>query len=209
MGRKLNLAGLKFGRLTVEKETEKRDGTNVCWACKCECGNNTIVSTRSLRTGHTKSCGCLQRQTSSENITRVNKRHGKHDAPVFRVWCSMIARCSYSSQQNYSFYGGRGIRVCDRWLKFENFLEDMGEPEPGMQIDRIDPDGDYCLENCRWTSRKQQCRNRRSNKILVFNGEAKCLAQWAEELKIPPSTLSNRIKNGWSEIKVEKLGQAL
>ena len=118
---------------------------------------------------------------------------------TYRSWVNMLTRCNNKNDTGYEWYGGRGIQVCSRWSMYENFLADMGERPERMTIDRIDTNGNYCPENCRWATNKQQHRNKRSNTLLTHGGETKCVAEWAEALGISQRSLSNRIDvYGWS-----------
>ena len=127
------------------------------------------------------------------------KKHGMKDTPEWRVWASLRGRCNSQTHKAYHNYGDRGITVCERWESFENFLEDMGErPSSKHSIDRIDNDGPYSPENCRWATRNEQNRNKRTNRLLTHGGKTLCLAAWAEELSINYMTLLGRLKFGWS-----------
>lgn len=117
---------------------------------------------------------------------------------MFQVWNGMKARCEQVNHSNYKNYGGRGIKVCERWQTFDNFLADMGTPEKGMSLDRIDHNGDYQPDNCRWASRREQSLNTRRSRMLEFNGVSKTAHEWAEELNIDPKTLRQRLYRGWS-----------
>ena len=126
--------------------------------------------------------------------------HGMSKTSTYKSWEAMIQRCSNASLKSYKNYGGRGISVCDEWTKFEKFYADMGIKPNGCSIDRIDVNGNYDQLNCRWSTMKQQNRNRRNNRLIEFNGETMCVNEWAESLGINKRTLLNRITNGW-EIK--------
>jgi hypothetical protein len=185
--------GDRFGKLTVIKDSGKRSKHGaVLFECKCDCGNTSYPQAGSLRFGRVKSCGC------------TNTTHGfSHKIPEYQIWCDMRRRCHDPKRTDYSRYGGRGIYVCDQWLGeegFKNFLYDMGrKPFPKAQIDRIDNDGPYSLNNCRWTTPKINNRNRSNIRWFEYNGEKKLLQEWAEEVNIPYKTLVSRIyRNKWS-----------
>lgn len=127
------------------------------------------------------------------NKNHPRYKHGMSDGKAHRKWMSMRERCYSKTNYQYFRYGGRGIKVCDRWQVFINFYADMGECPEGMTLDRIDVNGDYSPENCRWATMKEQCRNRRTNKLITFKGQTKPLAMWAEELGIKQTTLQMRL----------------
>ena len=128
--------------------------------------------------------------------TRKYNRHGMTKTPAWRAWNSMMDRCYREGVPNYGSYGGRGITVCERWHTFANFYADMGDRPEGMSLDRIDNDGPYSPDNCRWATSKDQARNRRNNNILALNGEERCIKDWSELLGIHPATIRNRLRRG-------------
>lgn len=184
-----------FGRLTVLGFAGQDKSKHKHWFCKCECGNLIKLQGGSLKCGDTISCGCFQTEKVSTHRHSINY----DKSPTYITWDSMIQRCQNPNNTYFEYYGGRGIKVCDRWESFENFLEDMGERPNGKTLDRYpDKDGDYCPPNCRWATRKEQANNRRSNRWLAFNGKKMTVSQWADELKMNPLTLRNRLNNCWS-----------
>ena len=195
-----------FGRLTTigPKFTLRPDKRRWFQVCVCECGTYFVARCDSVVSGRIASCGCLQKETASIQGKR-NTKHGKRHLPEYYIWQSMTQRCSNPNIESYHCYGGRGIRVCGRWLEsdgqgFLNFLSDMGErPSKDLSIDRHpNPDGNYEPGNCRWATDKEQCRNRRSNTLWTHNGKTQCIAAWAEEVGISQFILSKRLRRGWS-----------
>ena len=195
-----DLEGKKFHRLTVNSYQGKLNKSQL-WLCTCECGNKTLANTNNLNKGHTKSCGCLARE-----LTKVrNRKHGAWSTDrknffEYEAWQKMKGRCYNPNNNRYKYYGARGIKVCERWRNsFENFLADMGEkPNKEYSLDRIDVNGEYSPENCRWADRVTQANNKRTNIRLEYKGVTKSVNQWAEEYNIGRSTLLYRIKLGWS-----------
>lgn len=188
--KKIDLTGQKFGRLEVKKEAGRTKNGKILWLCKCDCGAETTVTGNHLKSKHTKSCGCLSREITR----RRNTTHGMHDSPTYNSWCSIKVRCDKPQCKSFKNYGGRGIKVCEQWKSFGNFLADMGEKPEGMSIERIDNDGDYCPENCRWATRKEQNRNTRNNYMIKHQGKTKCIGEWAEELGVNYSILYSRLR---------------
>jgi hypothetical protein len=194
---KLDLRNKVFTRLTVIKETELRNAEgHVMWDCRCECGNMVNVSAAYLKKGNNRSCGCLQREAAARNGTRTHEMSG---TSIYDIWCSMLKRCNNPNNKNY---GGRGIKVCDRWLDFKNFYEDMGERKGKLTIDRIDNNGNYEPSNCKWSSIKEQANNRRGNIMLTYENECLTLAQWSEKTGINRMTIYWRNKQGWATEKI-------
>ena len=183
--------GQRFNSLVI-LETGLRKNKQRASRCKCDCGNETTVHNHRLATAGVKSCGCAR-------VTHGYALQGA-PAPIYRTWCGMVHRCTNPSDSNWEFYGGKGIKVCDRWRSFELFLADVGERPEGTSLDRIDGNKGYEPGNTRWADRKTQNRNAARNVNLTLNGKAQCVSAWAEELDIEYGTLlSRKQKYGWSD----------
>lgn len=192
MPRKQDLTGRRFGKLLVVGEAGRDPYGSVTWNCHCDCGGSSVVRGTHLTGGATQSCGC----GVIEAATRAKTKHGGSNTPLYSRWRAMNSRCN-SGNPNY---GSRGITVCERWLSFEAFSEDMGPSFlEGLELDRIDNDGNYEPGNCRWASRVQQQRNRRNNHRVAINGRTMTLADWEEETGIKANTILTRIRRGWPE----------
>ena len=189
-----DLTGKSFGRLTV-LERAANAGAHVRWSCRCECGNAKVVQGASLRSGATKSCGCLSREIAAARA----RTHGLTHLAEHSTWYGMLTRCRNPKSTNYANYGGRGITVCQHWEKFEPFLEDMGpKPTPQHSIERRDNNLGYSKENCYWATRNEQNHNKRNNKRIYFHGITMTLAEWAKHLGVSRQTIASRLKVGWS-----------
>jgi hypothetical protein len=185
-----NLTGHVFGKLRVLERAENNSCGHVRWLCVCECGDQRVVSANNLRAGHTQSCGCLKGGKPGQG-----RSHGLSRSPAYRSWAAMIARCD-AAESDRPYYSG--VRVCDRWRTFENFLEDMGPRPRGTSIDRIDGAGDYEPGNCRWATPTEQVRNRSNTKRYTYRGRSLVLAEWGAVVGIDAETLRQRIFAGWT-----------
>lgn len=192
-------AGDVFGRLTtvslINKSDEKYKGR--LWLCACECGNEKVVPETYLVRGVTRSCGCLR----SENSKAIHTKHGESKEKIYRVWRSMKQRCYNENTNGYEHYGGKGIYVCEEWLDSKAFFDwayENGYHE-GLSIDRIDPNGPYCPENCRWATSVEQNNHTSRNHMLTFDGKTMSMADWSRETGISYNAIKSRInKHGWS-----------
>lgn len=196
-----DITGEKFGRWTVIRisHTKKKcnsSSSEVYWLCQCECGTQKILSGSVLKRGISKSCGCLQKELTKKRATK----HGMKNTRLYRIWHGMKGRCLNPKDKAYFLYGGRGVTVFKEWQDdFMNFYNwaIQNNYSDDLTLDRIDCNGNYEPNNCRWTTIKEQQRNRRNNTLITFNGETHCISEWAEILNIKPSTLQRRLGK-WS-----------
>ena len=195
MPRLIDLTGKRFGRLTVLSLSYKKNHHHY-WDCQCDCGNKKDVSGQQLKRGHTKSCGCYNKECLSNRAL-----HGMSRKRLHNIWCGMKARCYNKNTKTYDKYGGRGISVCAEWMKdakafckwaFANGYDDT------KSIDRIDVNGDYSPKNCRWVTAKEQSRNTRQNHFVTISGKTMCLTDWANQHGISTQTAIKRLNRGWS-----------
>lgn len=176
MPSQLDISGEKFTLLTAIKKLESK-GRQTVWLCRCDCGKEKVVETRNLRGGLTKSCGCASNQMRSENSGSAT--HRLSGSPTYKSWLMMKTRCDNEKYDLYQYYGGRGIKYCERWKEFENFYADMGERPVDGTLDRIDINGDYTPENCKWSTRHEQLMNRNNTLEFEFQGVKHTLVEWA------------------------------
>jgi len=201
MPKLIDLTGKQFDRWTVIGFDHKDKYGAYYWNCKCECGNDGIVLGGDLRLGRSKSCGCRKKETGRTR-SQLNITHGQSKTKTYKTRESMLSRCYNINNARYKSYGGRGIKVCDRWKGddgFINFLWDMGEKPEGKTLDRIDNNGDYTPDNCRWAYPKEQSNNTRANHIMCIDGISLTVSEALIKYNINRSTLCYRLRKGMSD----------
>jgi len=192
--------GRQFGRFTILSELEMRNKKRQ-FLCRCDCGTKKTIPLPNLTSGGTRSCGCLL----SEKVTTRNLRHGLCGTRIYRIWVHMIGRCYNPKDKRYSYYGGRGIIICEEWrtdvVAFRIWALANGY-RADLTIDRIDNDGNYEPGNCRWTTWKAQQNNRSNNALITHDGETLTVQQWSERIGIRAGTINWRLNNKWPISKV-------
>lgn len=190
----MSLVGQRFGRLVVS--SKNGDARPQKWACLCDCGNTHIAREAHMKSGRTKSCGCLNR----ELIKARSTKHGQsHRTPEYKTWVNIRGRCEDPKNISFKYYGEKGIKVCERWQTFSNFFSDMGlKPSPDHSIDRKDNIGDYAPGNCRWATEEEQQNNRGNNVLITHDGETGTDSMWCARLGFPRQTITARLGKGWS-----------
>lgn len=208
--------GRRFGRLVVLGLLAMDQASNKNhpkFLCICDCGREHTTRSRNLTSGMVKSCGCLSTESANaarrhvdwDKVRASNRSratHGRSHTPEHNTWTGMKQRCSNPKNKRYSLYGGRGIKVCQRWREsFDAFFEDMGaRPTDDHSIDRIDSDGDYAPDNCRWATADEQANNKRDNHVIAYKGEKMTIKQASDASGICSDVLSYRIRKGWPEV---------
>lgn len=205
MSRIKDLTGKQIGRLTVlgrgADKTAKSGKRIIQWRCQCACGNVTLVTTGHLCKGHTQSCGCLKSE-AARKTGKANLTHGQADSRLHHIWMCMKSRCNYQKNKRFKDYGERGVVVCEAWSdSFESFRDwalSNGYRDD-LTLDRIDVNGDYSPENCRWASVYVQANNKRNNRRISVGGETHTVAEWSRIMGINDGTIRARLKKGWTE----------
>lgn len=187
--------GAKYNAWIVVGSSDKTNsGGNTFWECRCKCGSIKHIAAHSVVSGKSQSCGCYRRRKGQ------NKKHGLRNHPLYGIWRGIKYRCLTSTAHNYADYGGRGIKICDRWMSVENFYNDVIYGyEKGLQLGRIDNDGDYEPGNCQWETPLINVNNRRNTVYVTFDGRTHTPAQWSKELQCKADTIRNRMRKGWSD----------
>lgn len=206
--KRLELEGKRFGRLIVLKFEISKNGYTY-WKCKCDCGNYKVITGGHLTSNQVKSCGCLAKEMSAKRLRLRLTKHGMGKTLFYKVFSGIIMRCNNIKNRHYKDYGGRGIKCL--WNNFEEFKNDMYESylehkkavrnikiRNNTTIERTDNNGNYCKENCKWVTQKEQGRNRRTNHLITYKGKTKILTEWAEDFNMNFNVLWDRIKKKWS-----------
>lgn len=187
-----DLTGMKFGFWTVIERAPNNANGSARFICRCQCGTVRVIRAQALKNGGSRSCGCHKND--------YNRKHNGKGTRLYEIWRQMRYRCQKEGHSAYPGYGGRGIKVCAEWEDFGNFRSwaMANGYDDSKSIDRIDVNGDYCPENCRWADSKTQMNNRRNTPHYSYLGESLTLSEWSQRLGIPRSTIRNRMKNGLS-----------
>ena len=200
MGKLIDLTGQRFGRLTAKSPEGRSSDGKILWACVCECGATATVRSSLLRSGHTKSCGCMQKEKAAEFNRATKTTHHAKNTRLYGEWRGMRRRCSASTGEKYENYGKRGITVCAEWANSFEAFRDWALANgyrDDLTLDREDNDGPYCPENCRWVTMEVQNNNRRINHFITYQNQTRTLAQWAKLAGLHPDTLRGRLERGW------------
>lgn len=198
--KKIITPGMRFGYLVVMSEVpahvHPNGKTHRRFLCRCDCGIEKEFLLYSMVSGNTTSCGCSRISKKAQTLKRPYIKHGYHGTRIYHAWHNMWRRCTESTNDRFANYGGRGITVCDRWQKFENFLADMGEPPPGKTLDRRDNDGNYEPSNCQWATADEQRNNKQGSHHIEIDGITKSITKWIDVLGLGKTTIYRRIKQG-------------
>lgn len=195
MSKLKDLSNQRFGKLTVINRSGSTKRGRATWLCKCDCGNETIVQSTDLLSGHTKSCGCFKFESR-------NKTHGMRHTRLYNTWCNMKRRCNNPSSQEYKYYGAKGIHLCADWnngfVSFMNWAYANGYND-SLTIERIDYNKDYCPNNCKWIPFNEQSKNKRNNRFITYKGKTQILADWCRELNLDYDFIEKRMSvNGFT-----------
>lgn len=187
---------MRFSRLVVIERGQNTKLGQTTWRCLCDCGNEIVAQASNIKNEKTRSCGCIRKETLSEFNKSTKTTHNLSRTSEYRIWGGIMTRCFNKNDPGHSHYGSRGITVCDRWMVFENFINDMGKrPSAKHSIDRIDVNGNYSPENCRWATSKEQSLNKRDTILITHNGETKTIDKWAAQYGLNYLVIWNRLRN--------------
>lgn len=205
MSKQIDIAGKRYGLLVPLYRVENDKYGRSAWMCKCDCGTKKVISANDMRSGKTRSCGCLEKYNRSIFGTRSKRTHQMKNTRIYHIWQGAKNRVFNQNDKHWPDYGGRGITMCKEWAtSFECFRDwafANGYSE-NLTIDRIDVNGDYCPENCRWVTKADQQRNKRNNRYYTYNGKTQLIPAWAKEFGVTDSTIRSRIRRGEKPEKV-------
>lgn len=198
-GKIVDITGRRYGRVVIERVIFPHPNSikGAMCECICDCGNRYTRSRETIMAGKTNTCGCLRKENSARAL-KARAKHGMEGTKTYSAWRSMKRRCLSKRCKSYPDYGGRGITVCEKWMDFRGFFEDMGIAQEGMTLERKDNNKGYSKENCVWASQKDQANNKRNTTFITHDGITRSLAQWAEFFGIGRKLLWFRLKRGWS-----------
>ena len=198
--RPINIKGERFGRLVAVEFVRKTAARKSCWSCRCDCGKTAYVPVTDLTSGKTKSCGCLKKEVVSKRFIK----HGDTGSRLYGIWQGMKGRCYNKKRETYKYYGGKGVAVCDEWLNdYDSFKEwslKNGYSEE-LTIDRIDYNGNYEPENCRWVTKEAQAANTSKNYRITINNSTRHLSEWCKIFCVRYDIVYGRLRSGWSEVE--------
>ena len=198
MGKYIDLTGQRFGRLVCVKDVGRSKNRQALWLCMCDCGENTIVVSTNLTSGHTKSCKCLQADIVKKRSTTHGFSRDENGTPkrLYTAWLNMKSRCSNPANPAYKNYGGRGITICNKWSKYENFHKwaMSNGYKNNLTIERMNNNGNYEPDNCTWIPRTEQPKNTRATRFIDYFGKKKTIAEWGRILNMSRSLLYWRLK---------------
>lgn len=204
MAKAKDITGQKFGRLTAIKfcySKSRKKATDHYWLFRCDCGKEKILLKSSVTSGHIKSCGCYHK----EKISIIHKKHGLANSRIYGIWCDIKTRCKNPKHIRHNYYYDKGINICDEWTNnFENFYNwalENGYKE-SLSIDRIDVNGNYCPENCRWVNNKIQSNNKTNNHNITVNGITHTISEWCDIKQMNYHTFYSRLNRGWNIEKI-------
>ena len=204
-----DITGQKYGRLTAIKYVYTKN-KKAYWLCKCDCGNEVIIAYSSLKSKNTKSCGCLKHEYAKKYYSNLNKTHGMTETNLYKKWLGIKTRCYNKGVHGYKNYGGRGIKVCDEWLhSFENFYDwaIYHGYSDGLTLERIDTNGNYEPDNCKWITNLEQQNNKRNNRYIQYGAEKHTIAEWSRLTGINKNTLRDRLNNNWNIEEILEIKQ--
>ncbi len=202
----VNLTGKRFGKLLVLEYDHSNKG--VYWLCSCDCGNTTVVSTKNLNYGSTRSCGCGSKEQALINCSKSRYKHGMSNTRIYGCWKNMKSRCYSANNKRYKNYGGRNISVCDKWVhNFDEFYKWalLNGYNDTLTIERIDVNGNYSPQNCKWIPFYEQQLNTTRSRYVTYKEQTHTLAEWARIFDMPPHIVCGRLTKGWTMEEVEKV----